>query len=166
MLLNYKSPGLRAIILLIIIAAVGIGLAAYFRIPVTFADSSYQIKEILYQAPIYSFAYTLDITPRFKITSDYILYSKHASDKDWIMHGDLKRFSISKHKLYSLFEQSFDEIHEVVSRAKVIYRADTNDDNETFYLVMQYRNGEILLAAGYEHEENPHIRWLFRLEKI
>ena len=48
----------------------------------------------------------------------------------------------------------------------MIYRADTDDDNKTFYLVMQLKNGNVLLALGYDNEENRHIRWLFRLEKI
>jgi hypothetical protein len=31
---------------------------------------------------------------------------------------------------------------------------------------MQLKNGNVLLALGYDNEENRHIRWLFRLEKI
>jgi len=48
----------------------------------------------------------------------------------------------------------------------LIYRADTYDEKNTFYLVMQLKNGDVLLALGYDREENPHIRWLFKLEKI
>ena len=66
----------------------------------------------------------------------------------------------------ALFNSLYNNAHEAIDQTKLIYRADTDDDNKTFYLVMQLKNGDVLLALGYDNEENRHIRWLFRLEKI
>ncbi len=168
--LNYKKPRFWIVLLsVIIVAAIGMGLAANPRSEASFNGFSYKVEEILYQAGIYSFAYTLDTAPRYSISSDYILYGKQVNDEDWQMHGVIHPCKISKQELNSLFIPPFvppyDNIEKVIDQVKLIYRTDTGDDNNTFYLVMQLRNGDILLAAGYDNEDFRHIRWLFRLEK-
>jgi beta-lactamase regulating signal transducer with metallopeptidase domain len=165
--LNYKKPRFWVIFfLIIIIAAVVIGLAANPKSLASFNGSSYRVKEILHQDLMYSFSYILDTTPQYSISSDYKLYSKQITDEDWIMHGGLYRYEISRQELYTLFNSPSDNVHEAVNKTKLIYRVDTDDDNKTFYLVMQLKNGDILLALGYDNEEIHHIRWLFRLEKL
>src|SRR5690606_7981694 len=140
----------------IIVAAIGMGLAANPRSEASFNGFSYKVEEILYQAGIYSFAYTLETAPRYSISSDYILYGKQANDEDWQMHGVLYPCKIRKQELNSLFIPPFvppyDNIEKVIDQVKLIYRTDTGDDNNTFYLVMQLRNGDVLLAAGYDNE--------------
>jgi beta-lactamase regulating signal transducer with metallopeptidase domain len=165
--LNYKKPRFWVIFFsIIIIATIGIGLVANPKSTASFNGSSYRVKEILYQAPMYSFSYTLDTAPQYCISSDYVFYSKQSSDEDWVMHGGLDPYKISRQELYTLFNSPSDNVHEAINKIKLIYRVDTDDDNKTFYLVMQLKNGDVLLALGYDNEEIHHIRWLFRLEKI
>ena len=82
------------------------------------------------------------------------------------MHDGLYRYEISRQDLYALFNPLDNDVREKIDQSKLIYRADTNDDNQTFYLVIQLKNGDVLLAIGYDNEDNRHIRWLFRLEEI
>jgi hypothetical protein len=165
--LKYKKPGFWIILFsIIIVAAIGIGLAANPKSPVTFNGSSYRVKEILYQAPIYSFAYILDTAPQFCISADYVLFSKQVNDEDWVMHGGLDPYKITRQELYSLFHLPSDNVNEAINKTELIYRVDIDDDNKTFYLVMQLKSGDVLLAVGYDYEDFPHIRWLFRLERL
>ena len=166
--LNYRKPGFWIIFFsIIIVAAVAIGLAANPKSSASFNGSSYRVKEILYDAPMYSFSYTLDTVPQYSISSDYKLYSKEITDKDWIMHGGLYPCEISRQELSALFHSPSDNVREAINKTKLIYRADKKDDDiKTFYLVMQLKDGDVLFALGYDNDETRHIRWLFRLEKI
>lgn len=165
--LNYKKPGFWFIVItILLVIALSVGLMANPKSSTTFNGSSYRVEEILYQAPMYSFGYTLDTAPQYSISSDYVLYSKQSSNEDWIMHDGLDPYKISRQELYTLFNPLSNKAHEAIDQAKLIYRADTNDANQTFYLVIQLKNGDVLLTLGYDNKDNPHIRWLFKLEKI
>ncbi|HOJ09358.1 MAG TPA: M56 family metallopeptidase [Clostridiales bacterium] len=165
--LNYRKPGFWVIaITVLIVVALCLGLMANPKSSTTFNGSSYRVGEILYQAPMYSFGYTLDTAPQFSISSDYVLYSKQTTDQDWIMHKRLNPYKISKQELYALFNPLNNKAHEAIGQTKLVYRADMNDSNQTFYLVIQLKNGDVLLALGYDSTDNRLIRWLFRLEEI
>jgi len=169
--LNYKKPKFWIVLFsIIIVAAISIGLAANPKSAASFNGLSYRVKEILYQSGKYSFAYTLDNAPQYSISSDFSLYSKQINDEDWNMQGVLYPYEISRQELNSLFMQPYvppyNNFHRVIDQAKLIYRTDTDDDIKTFYLVMQLKNGDVLLAVGYDNEDLSHIRWLFRLEKV
>ncbi len=91
LILNYKKPLFWIFLFLIIIVAViGIRLAANPEPQASFADATYSIKEILYQAPIYSSFLTLHNVPQISISSDFKLYS----NSDWIMQGELYRYDL------------------------------------------------------------------------
>jgi hypothetical protein len=166
-MLNYKKPSFWVTFLtVIIVAVIGIGLAANSRASVSLNDANYRVKEVLYQDPLYSFIYMLNTAPQYSISSDYKLYSKEINDEDWTMQGELYSYEISKQELHTLFVLPSDDVYKEINNKKLIYRADTYDEKNTFYLVMQLKNGDVLLALGYDREENPHIRWLFKLEKI
>ncbi len=169
--LSYKKPKVWVILFsIIIVTAIGIGLVTNPRSTISFNGSSYRVKEILYQAGIYSFAYTLDTAPQYSISSDYSLYSKQITDEEWSMQGVLYPCEISRQELNSLFISpyipSYDGFHKAIDQVKLVHRADTDDDIKTFYLVLQLKNGDVLLAVGYDNEDFRHIRWLFRLEKL
>lgn len=165
--LNYRKPTFWVIaITMFLVIALSVGLMANPKTQTTFNGSSYRVKDILYQAPSYSFDYTLDTAPLYCISSDYVFYSKQSSDEDWIMHDGLDPYKISKQELYTLFNPLNNRVHEAINQTKLVYRADAKDDNHTFYLVIQLKNDDILLALGYDNEDNGHIRGLFRLEKI
>lgn len=166
-MLNYKRARFWIIILTVLIVIVlYVGLIAKSKTPTTFNGSSYRVKEILYDAPIYSFTYRLGTAPQYSISSDYVLYSKQTTDEDWIMHDGLYQYKISIQKLSALFIPLYKDVQNEIDQAKRIYRADTNDDNQTFYLVIQQKDGDVLLAVGYDNKETPHIRWLFKLESV
>ena len=166
--LNYKKPRFWVIVFsIIIMAAVGIGFMTNPMSSPSFNGSSYRVEEILYQEPMYSFGYTLDTAPQYSISSDYQLYSKQIIDEDWNMHDGLYPYKISRQELKSLFNPLYNKAaHKAIDQAKLIYRADSHDDNQTFHLVIQLKYGDVLLAVGYDNEDNRHIRWLFRLEKL
>jgi len=165
--LNNKNTRLWIIFFtIILVIVVGIGLAANSKSSVLLNDANYRVKEILYQDPLYSFIYMLDTAPQYSISSDYKLYSKEINDEDWTMQGELYSYEISKKELCALFVLPSDDVYKAINKTKLVYRADTYDDKNTFYLVLQLANKDVLLAIGYDREENPHIRWLFRLEKL
>lgn len=166
-MLNNKNTRLWIIFFtIILVIVVGIGLAANSKSSVLLNDANYRVKEILYQDPLYSFIYMLDTAPQYSISSDYKLYSKEINDEDWTMQGELYSYEISKKELCALFVLPSDDVYKAINKTKLVYRADTYDDKNTFYLVLQLANKDVLLAIGYDREENPHIRWLFRLEKL
>lgn len=166
-MLNNKNTRLWIIFFtIILVIVVGIGLAANSKSSVLLNDANYRVKEILYQDPLYSFIYMLDTAPQYSISSDYKLYSKEINDEDWTMQGELYSYEISKKELRALFVLPSDDVYKAINKTKLVYRADTYDDKNTFYLVLQLANKDVLLAIGYDREENPHIRWLFRLEKL
>ena len=165
--LNYKKPAFWVVIItMFVVVGLCLGLMMNPKSSTTFNGSSYRVEKILYEAPMYSFSFTLDTAPQFFITSDYQLYSKQVTDEDWVMHDGLYRHKIARQDLYALFNPLYNDIREKIDQSKLIYRADTNDDNQTFYLVIQLKSGNVLLAIGYDNEDNRHIRWLFRLEEI
>ena len=54
----------------------------------------------------------------------------------------------------------------LAENAVCAYRADVpNDKNQTFHMLLQLDDGNILLAAGYDGRL-PHIRWLFHLSLL
>ncbi|MBR6528176.1 MAG: hypothetical protein IKT45_09600 [Lachnospiraceae bacterium] len=137
----------------------------------------YSVKEILYDAPQYSFTYTVDTAPEFTITSDHVLLIRDYVDlkadqtdatDQWQTINGLYEVDYSRHELYAFFESLYCNVHERLDQVKRIYRAEPfNVSASIFYLVMETKNGDILLAQGYgrEGEENQHIRWLFQLEQ-
>jgi len=103
-MLNYKKPSFWVTFLtVIIVAVIGIGLAANSRASVSLNDANYRVKEVLYQDPLYSFIYMLNTAPQYSISSDYKLYSKEINDEDWTMQGELYSYEISKQELHTLF---------------------------------------------------------------
>ncbi|MGI6188339.1 MAG: hypothetical protein GX041_06460 [Clostridiales bacterium] len=167
---NYKKPKFWIVLFsVIIVAAVGIGLATNHGSTASINGQSYRVKEIIYEAGMYSFTYAMDTAPQFSISSDYSLYSKQVTEEDWDQEGVLYPYEISRQELDTLFvppSVSSNNFHKAIDQAKLIYRADKNDDIKTFYLVIQLRNGEVLLAVGYDNQDFRHIRWMFRLDKI
>ena len=135
-----------------------------------FFGARYSVKEILYDAPQYSFTYTVDTAPEFTITSDHVLLWREpsAQQDQWNTVNGLYKVDYSRQELYALFDPLNCTAHEKLDQVKVIYRAEPfNVSASVFYLVMQTKNGNILLAQGYgkETDENQHVRWLFQLEQ-
>ena len=143
----------------------------------TLFGARYNVKEILYDAPQYSFTYTVDTAPQFTITSDHVLLSRAPVDLEstpmddsaqWQTINGLYKVDYSRQELYALFDPCNCTAHERLDQVKRIYRTEPfNVSASVFYLVMETRKGDVLLAQGYgrEGEENQHVRWLFQLEQ-
>lgn len=137
----------------------------------------YRVKEILFDAPQYDFTYTVDTAPEFTITSDHVLLYRNSVDLEatpiddtaqWHTINGLYEVDYSRQELYALFDPCNCTSHERLDQVKRIYRAEPiNVSASVFYLVMETRDGDILLAQGYgrEGEENQHVRWFFQLEQ-
>jgi len=166
--LNYKKPRFWLLFTSVVLAAaVGIGLAVNPRSDAKLNGSLYRVKDILYNYPLLSFRYTLDRTPQYIITSDFKLYIKEYNENEWRMLGKLYSYEMSMEDLYKMFIiLPSDNVYDVINKTKEIYRADSDGEVKRFYLVMQQKNRDILLAEGYSGNDFNHIRWLFRLEKL
>jgi len=153
-------------------AVLGIWLTANRKFSSPIKGSSYRVEEILYEAGMYSFSYTLGTAPQYSISSDYVLYVKEHSDTDWTRLDKLVPYQINKEEIHALFTPFFSvmgketDVRKRIDQIEKLYRADMEGEFQRFYLVMQLKNGEVLLALGYDHDlHNPHVRWLFKLKK-
>jgi len=166
--LSYKKPGFWLITLsIIIVAAIIIGLAVNPKSAKTPNGSSYRVKEILYHYPPFdSFSYDIDTAPLYAISSAYRLYSKETDYNDWINEGDLYPYEISIEELKALFSPTHnDNYTKAINKTKKVYRTDI-PESQSYYLVIQLKDGNVLLAEGYDYERNRHISCLYKLEKL
>lgn len=128
----------------------------------------YQVEEVLYDAPMYSFTFTPETAPQYLISGEHVLSEAASvlSPAPWSDIGTLSPVTNSREELYSLFDPLYNTAHEALDSVKTVWRADAQDDeNARFYLLMQTRSDRLLLAYGYRGEDSDHVRWLFRLEE-
>lgn len=170
--LNFKKPKAYFIILIaIILVSVSVGLLANPRNNVnetTINGHTYGVVDVLFQSPRYSFTYTEDTAPNFSISSDYMLYSKEG-EHDWTQVGGLYETDTKTEELMSwilIKEFLEDRTVELINDTNILYRADTNNDNNVFYLVTETKEHQILVFIGYEAQEGASIRWIFEVEQI
>lgn len=129
--------------------------------------ATYQVEDILFDAPQYSFTYTKETAPFYTITADYAVFEKeNTADAEWMHKGGLYPVEYSRQELYALFHPLLYNPPKQLDEVSKVYRADTGDENQKFYLVMQTSLDEILIAVGYDAAENSHVRWLFRMKQI
>lgn len=138
-------------------------------------DARYKVAEILYDAPQYNFTYTEENAPEYIFTSDGQLLERSffgpMGNNVWISQGCFGNTDYSPDTLYAFFDLPENQApllsqstKDRLGRVEKIWRADTLDSSRRFYLAMQTRDGEILLAMGYASEQNAQIRWLWKLE--
>lgn len=137
--------------------------------------ANYQVEEILYDAPQYSFTYTEETAPLYSITADYSLYEKaitadyslsKKADTEWISKGGMIPVEYSRQELYALFTHLTDKAKKQLDKVDTIYRVDTGDKNQSFYLVMQTDSGDVLIAMGYDTTDLSLVRWLYRVKQV
>lgn len=164
--LKFKTPPLWVTgVALVAVATLGVSLMTNPRAKTTFQGASYEVKEILYDAPMYSFTFRPETAPQFCVSSDFVLFMKKWDDTDWYMLGDLLPYEINKKELKALFVESYLEELDQLDQIKHIYRTVQEDEHKTFYMVLELKNGDVLMAIGYNHD-TPLIRWLLQLRPL
>lgn len=163
--LNYKKPAFW-VILAALLACILV-IVCFMTDPeeeIQLFGSRYSVTEMLYDAPQYSFTYSLETAPEYTLTADHILMERGGigSGDAWTDVGGLKEMSYSRQELYDFFEPLNNQAHEVLDQVKACWRADSHGTSERFYLVMQTKKEEVLLAVGHGRE---HVRWLWKLQQ-
>lgn len=144
-------------------------------------DKEYRVDAIVFDAPRYSFTYTADTAPAYRLTADHQLMKREHGETDWMPLGELQEITLTKENFDDYIGRADgepdgwnDDMSCFAVRKSTLnaWRLDVPEDpNHVFYLVLQTKNGDVYLAYGYhdpEGETDPEsagslIRWLFRL---
>ena len=140
----------------------------------------YQVETVAYAALQYDFSFTPQTAPLYVLTSDYQLLESTdtpvGSDKSggyWALCGSAEEIKLTEKELQNYIVEYPDHtaeeisVHELIKENKKAWVVDSPDpDNQIFYYIMQQKNGETYLSYGYRTQENPHIRWIFKLSAI
>lgn len=180
--LSYKKPALW----LLLAAAVGIILLAvcFLTNPKPSEDAappfghSYEVGEILYDAPVFSFTYTESTAPHYMLTEDYSLLvsgeiSAEELTDEWISVGTAEEFALDEMNFDRCFISANGasgwrgdvEAAEIRSSCKSAWQVISPvNESDTVRYILLCDNGDVYLAHGYRAEDGSlHIRWLFRL---
>ena len=186
---RYKKPAVIAIIgcvLICIIAAVCLLTSAgKGTIPQsTEADPfgySYRVKNIVYDAPMYSFTYTLETAPVYRLSAEEELWVFNRGAEDWACAGKLTPVTLTADNFDDYFFYGDDGNGGALWLEKDLpvelrdgngaaWRVDdTTDPNIViFYYILLQKDGTVYLTYGYpgaEEQPDALIRWLFRLQR-
>lgn len=141
---------------------------------------SYEVAEIVYTAPQYSFTYTPETAPLYTLTVDHqlmILEDKDSSN--WLYAGVFLEEHLSP-LVFDDYFKNFDSSSWIgwpygPERLRLdiqkAWRLDVSDDpNHVFYLLLQLNSGDVYLTYGYEEgssyakaDAGSLIRWVFKL---
>lgn len=164
-ILRYQKPALWTVsiasIFLITLAVVLVSNPGKGQADVP--QGGYQVKEILYDASQNAFAHPLEHIPVYLLRSDNLLLEKEPGGQ-WQTIGPLGPIPSSRSELARLFDPTASKVWDHISQATSIYRANQKEDS--FYLVMQTRSGETLLAIGSSDAGTDHVQQVLRIEQI
>lgn len=172
--LDYRKPAVRVTAISLILAvALGVGLLTNPYIHAADpSDTTYRVKEILYDAPMYSFSYSVETAPHYHISKNYLLSEQNSvldmtPDDRWVSKGVLSEYELTTGELNSLCElygwRNQKKIGKILSARKA---SAAGGENGTFYMTLTDASGKLYLAIGYESEERALIRWIFELEAL
>lgn len=146
---------------------------------------SYRVEEIIYAAPQYSFAYSLETAPRYQFTSDYAMFVSgdlldDSEGYEWTQQfGAFEEVKLAASNFDDYFKIWTDGPTDIIGpdvirkNTKRAWRKDVEDDaNGIFYYLILTKTGEVYLTYGYDADGNPSataegdlIRWVFRLAR-
>lgn len=152
---------------------------------------SYRVKDIVFDAPWYSFTYFEETAPLFSFSSDYVMMAKDMQEEhgDWFqIRGGFEEVKLTKHNFDAYFKPvpGADGPTSLLGADKLVkgirkendkaWRMKVSESNiedalageQAFYYLLLQRDGSVYLTFGYEDKEKDatHIRWLFELERI
>lgn len=169
-ILSWKRPkAIFCALALIFVAGLSVGLLVDRAQADDIFSKRYQVKEQLYDAPMFSFSYTDDTLPNYAVSSSRMLYERQVGASFHERGGLQKTVSLTGATLLSLFETDFltDEVTQLLLRVKDgwLCKAETARETGEFYLLMP-AGRELLLAVGYGYEtDHTFVRFLFALEE-
>ena len=181
--LNYKKPALW--IILAAGTAVAVLAVCFLTNPKTEPSAedltpfgySYRVTEILYDAPVFSFTYTPQTAPQYRLDESGTLFTSgeitsEEQSLEWRTVGTATETVLDE----ASFDDCFISADGVSGWRNELTPADLRKDNlaswqiiprndgELYCLLMQ-SDGTLYLACGHRYEDNHDMfRWLFRLE--
>ena len=152
--------------------------------------SAYQVDEIVFDSPRYSFTYTPETAPQYILLEDGSLFSgisageAETGEHEWTALGSVEEFELTKDCFDRYFYKAdgvsgWREEGDVTAAAlrrgnKTAWRAlRLTEDFSEMYLLLQQKNGDLYLAYGYYDTEGEYdsasddssFRWVFRLAR-
>lgn len=129
----------------------------------------YIVSEIVYDAPQYSFTYTPETAPRYRLRDDMQIEILEDLDSDhWLTPGALQKHDLSYDDLLSVSTMMDTTLSPaaLVDENSNAWTLDVLESNSgAFYYLLQQDNGDLYFCLGYHHAVHDHIRWIFRLEE-
>lgn len=146
---------------------------------------SYRVEEILYDAPWYSFTYTVDTAPKYYLPADYELFVSgdllggSCGDDFMRASGEFRKVKLTKENFDDCFK-SADQVsgwrndQEMAASLrrenKNAWYLEEEGENRVCYYLLEQKNGDAYLAYGYcspegESGSESGLRWLFRLAR-
>lgn len=150
---------------------------------------SYRVSGIIYDAPQFSFTYTVETAPRYCLTADYGLFvsgdmlggPEEDGSGRWVRWGWFEKVKLTEDNFDGCFK-SVDQISgwlDDQETAASLRRGnqgawrleEQGEESPVFYYLLQQKNGDVYLAYGYRSMEGESgsgalLRWLFRLERM
>lgn len=169
--MNYRKPGLLLVLLVLVVSAAVCVMLLTNPAPknTVLTAGEYQTAELLYTDKVRG----VKIYSSFRITEDHCLHAKRADAGEWdltlqmetypLTAGELKKYAGYKNGWHSGYN-----LREITDA----YIACTED--QSFYLVMQTKNGDTLLGHGRDDaaeegqafSDDAAIDYLYRLEAV
>lgn len=173
-ILRYKRTALWITVAAIIIFAAASILfltdpkASSNKLPSPFGKE-YIVSEIVYDAPQYSFTYTSETAPHYRLNADLSLeILEDTNSQNWLTPGVFRSHDLS----VGDFASTIFEASSPISSASLVennvnaWSIDVLEtDNGTFYYLLQQKDGTLYFCLGYRREVFDTIRWIFQLEE-
>lgn len=133
----------------------------------------YQVEKIVYESGQYSFGYTENTAPQYRLSKDGCLSVlgdslQEGASSEWLMLGAFFETHLTQDNFDSCFMENHAGIwgeeclpSKLREENQAAWRLDCIGTPETFYYLLQQQDGSVYLSYGYP--EQPSIRWLFRL---
>lgn len=166
-IMKYKKPVFwRIAVAVIICVAAAVCLFTNPGDKKNIAGARYRVEKTIYGAPQLSSVYMAGMEPQYIITSDWVLMERDNRNGSWQTCRELREVTYSSEQLCSLFQPLYSDVEKLLEEVGTVYRADVpGEDSNAFYLVMQTKKKELLLARGYGENLSGWVHWMFQLEK-
>lgn len=185
--MNYKKPrfwgvvAAMAVCTIVCVSLLTNPVSNGFQAPEPFGHS-YQVKEMIYDAPNYRNATVLGLAPQYGLSSDYVLVSiryvgsEEAGkvEQDVRMCGSADEVRLTSDNFDRYFDNNLEDgqtnggyPEEIRRRNRSAWQV-IDEENKEFYYILRQKDGTVYLAYGdlAEDESQSHIRQMYALEVL